>query len=100
MKHPFSRLFGFGEKDVTDFEEEKDVKEEILHIPVDEIVPNPFQPRTVFSEDKIDELAQTSELMALYSRLLSEKRMNGMKLLPGKEDGELSKNLDGWKFRL
>ncbi|MCG8396037.1 nucleoid occlusion protein [Bacillus atrophaeus] len=60
MKHSFSRLFGLGEK-----EEEPEIadhdtnKEEILEIPVDAIVPNRFQPRTIFSDEKIQELAMT-----------------------------------------
>lgn len=83
MKHPFSRLFGFGEKDVTDFEEEKDVKEEILHIPVDEIVPNPFQPRTVFSEDKIDELAQTIRTHGIIQPIVVRKTDERYEIIAG-----------------
>lgn len=66
MRHPFSRLFGVTEKAVVeddgrlDQEELVDeTKEEITSIPVDQIVPNRFQPRTIFDEEKIDELAKT-----------------------------------------
>jgi ParB family chromosome partitioning protein len=68
MKHPFSRFFGSGEKVVTDqvdveeLEEEtieKDHREEVKKILIKDIVPNRFQPRTVFSDDKIEELALT-----------------------------------------
>src|SRR5690606_24011984 len=33
--------------------------EEIRNIPVTDIIPNRFQPRTIFDEDKIEELSRT-----------------------------------------
>lgn len=60
MKHSFSRFFGFGEKEEEPEIAEHDTnKEEILEIPVHAIVPNRFQPRTIFSDEKIKELAMT-----------------------------------------
>ena len=73
MKHPFSRLFNLGEKEENSIEQENptneptvelDVndgvkKEEVKHLPIKSIVPNRYQPRTVFAEDKIHELALT-----------------------------------------
>ncbi|HZG59130.1 MAG TPA: nucleoid occlusion protein [Anoxybacillus sp.] len=58
MKHPFSRFFNFGEKE-TEQVVEKTEGEEIRKIPVSLIVPNRYQPRTIFAEDKIEELALT-----------------------------------------
>ncbi|WP_050613519.1 nucleoid occlusion protein [Bacillus testis] len=63
MKHPFSRFFNIGEKAEIVEEHTEDVKpnnnEEIKKIPLSDIVPNRFQPRTVFNDEKIAELAQT-----------------------------------------
>lgn len=63
MKHTFSRFFGLGEKEVVAevaIEEiERDNFEEVKKIPITHIVPNRFQPRTVFSEEKIEELSLT-----------------------------------------
>ncbi len=56
MKQPFSRLFGFNDKQA---EIEASENEEVRQISIVDIVPNRFQPRTVFDEEKIDELAQT-----------------------------------------
>lgn len=60
MKHPFSRFFGIGEKDN---QVEKDIVEEqaeaVKKIQISRIVPNRFQPRTIFNQEKIDELART-----------------------------------------
>jgi ParB family chromosome partitioning protein len=67
MKHPFSRFFGLGEKEdtaektaVIEAEEIDDsVFDEVKKISVQEIVPNRFQPRTVFADEKIEELSLT-----------------------------------------
>lgn len=60
MKHPFSRFFGIGEKEN---QVEKDIVEEqeeaVKNIQISRIVPNRFQPRTIFNQEKIDELART-----------------------------------------
>ncbi|MDN4071431.1 MULTISPECIES: nucleoid occlusion protein [Fictibacillus] len=61
MKHPFSRLFGIGEKNQTAEAEEKNENEEILQLQVKDIHPNQFQPRTVFIDERIEELSQTIE---------------------------------------
>ncbi|TXK92126.1 nucleoid occlusion protein, partial [Parageobacillus sp. SY1] len=58
MKHPFSRFFSFGEKEQEETMEKQE-KEEVRKIPVSKIVPNRFQPRTIFDEEKIEELALT-----------------------------------------
>ena len=70
MKSPFSRFFGGGEKLVSEVKseveaevvvqvEEKKTAEEVMKIPIDQIIPNRFQPRTIFDENKIEELART-----------------------------------------
>ncbi|MDR7669322.1 nucleoid occlusion protein [Bacillus altitudinis] len=67
MKHSLSRFFGLGDKEQperdTEIEaeiaEHDTLKEEIQELPVDTIMPNRFQPRTIFSEEKIQELATT-----------------------------------------
>ena len=66
MKNTFSRLFGFGDKesefelqDESHEEIDKKVYEEIQEIPIVNITPNRYQPRTVFDDARIDELALT-----------------------------------------
>ena len=68
MKHPFSRFFGLGEKEAEqvvvdeikeEIIEEEQHREEVKKILIQDIVPNRFQPRTVFSNEKIEELALT-----------------------------------------
>lgn len=55
---PFSRLFGKKEKNQMDDIVEEGVQR-VQELPMDKIFPNQFQPRTVFDQDKIDELART-----------------------------------------
>ncbi|MFD2616574.1 nucleoid occlusion protein [Terrilactibacillus laevilacticus] len=60
MKHPFSKIFGQSDKDIeTDGSEIE--YEHVQEVPIKAIIPNQFQPRSVFNEDKIKELAQTIE---------------------------------------
>lgn len=54
----FSRLFGKKEKNQMDDIVEEGVQR-VQELPMDKIFPNQFQPRTVFDQDKIDELART-----------------------------------------
>lgn len=63
MKSPFSRFFGGGEKTTKPVieNEEESVKttEQVIKIPINQVTPNRFQPRTVFDDDKIEELSRT-----------------------------------------
>lgn len=63
MKDRLSRLFGIGDQPNKDTTEEaateEIILEEVKHIPVHLIVPNRYQPRTVFDDEKITELSQT-----------------------------------------
>lgn len=62
MKSPFARLFGGGDKAndaTTTAEAPSNASEEVVKIPLAKIHANQFQPRTVFDEEKIEELART-----------------------------------------
>ncbi|BDH63808.1 nucleoid occlusion protein [Lysinibacillus sp. PLM2] len=64
MKSPFSRFFGGGDKLESEVKSDVGVAEsrateEVVKIPIEKIVPNRYQPRTVFDEEKIEELART-----------------------------------------
>ncbi|WP_082231995.1 nucleoid occlusion protein [Halobacillus massiliensis] len=66
MLHPFSRLFGLGDKSEAEHDEREEQIEqeeynpdEVIQVPVDRVQPNRYQPRAIFNEEKINELAQT-----------------------------------------
>lgn len=61
MKHPFSKIFGQSEKDdieIETFDNDQEY-EQVQDIPVSAVIPNQFQPRSVFNKEKLEELAQT-----------------------------------------
>ncbi|MGD8190559.1 nucleoid occlusion protein [Brevibacillus ginsengisoli] len=84
VKDQFSRLFGFSDKTEN---------EEIRQIPVDEIVPNPYQPRTVFDDEKIDELCQTIRTHGLIQPIVVRIRDDRYELIAGERRLRASKKL-------
>lgn len=107
MKPSFTRLFGMGDKE-PQLELEKAVEnEEIKRIPIDLIVANRYQPRTVFDEEKIEELARTIHTHGIiqpivvreyeqgkYEIIAGERRWRAMKKLEWTEVPAIVKNLN------
>jgi ParB family chromosome partitioning protein len=112
MKSSFTRFFGLGEKGDQEVELEQDVEieiernEEIRKIPINQIIPNRFQPRTVFDEDKIEELSRTIHIHGIiqpivvrefaidkYEIIAGERRWRAMKKLGWAEAPAIVKNL-------
>lgn len=82
MKQSLQKWFGFGEQD-----DNKDTKEdeivEIVQLPVDKIVANPFQPRTIFNDEKIAELAQSIRTHGLLQPITVRKKDDKYELIAG-----------------
>ncbi|MBT2756476.1 nucleoid occlusion protein [Mesobacillus foraminis] len=109
MKPSFSRFFGLGEKEeqVEQLETTKPGNnDEIKKIPIDKIVPNRFQPRTVFDDEKIEELARTIHTHGViqpivirefedgkYEIIAGERRWRAMKKLGWEEAPAIINNL-------
>ncbi|PLR80661.1 nucleoid occlusion protein [Bacillus canaveralius] len=112
MKPNFSRLFGLGEKgehidiEQADEQVERNQVEEIKKVPIDRIVPNRFQPRTVFVDEKIEELARTIHTHGViqpivireyeqgqFEIIAGERRWRAMKKLGWEEVPAIIKNL-------
>lgn len=87
MKEPFARLFGLIEK------EQEAEYDQVREIPVEEIKPSPYQPRTIFNDERIDELCQTIRvhgviqpvvvrpLGRVYELIAGERRLRAVKKL-------------------
>jgi ParB family chromosome partitioning protein len=75
MKEQISKLFGFADRNVTN--------EEIKNIPISEIVPSPYQPRTVFDEERIDELCQTIKTHGVIQPIVVRMRNNKFEIIAG-----------------
>jgi len=110
MKSSFTRFFGLGDKSEQEVELEKDLdierNEEIKKIPIKQIIPNRFQPRTVFDEEKIEELSRTIHIHGIiqpivvrefavdkYEIIAGERRWRAMKKLGWSEAPAIVKNL-------
>lgn len=113
MKQTFTRFFGLGEKEgQAETEEQVDLitevdHEEIKRIPIDSIVPNRFQPRTVFDEEKIEELSRTIHIHGIiqpivvrefeegtFEIIAGERRWRAMKRLGWDEAPAIVKNMN------
>lgn len=97
MKHPFSRFFGFGEKEEQLEIETPSSQEGIREISISEIVPNRYQPRTVFNEEKIAELAQTIHTHGIIQPIVVREYEQGkFEIIAGERRYRAMKKL-GWE---
>lgn len=70
---PFNRLFGKSDKNPIDTEEVAYSSDEVIQIDVDKIQANRYQPRTIFQEEKIKELAQTIHTHGMIQPIVVRK---------------------------
>jgi len=70
---PFNRLFGLGEKSNTEPEDGGYHPDEVIQLSVKQIEPNRFQPRTIFDDEKIQELAQTIHTHGMIQPIVVRK---------------------------
>jgi ParB family transcriptional regulator, chromosome partitioning protein len=109
MKQSFSKLFGLNDKNEETEEKLISEREEVHKLPVSEIVPNRYQPRTVFHDEKIDELAQTINTHGIiqpivvresdgkYEIIAGERRWRAVTKLGWEKIPAVIKNLDDTK---
>jgi ParB family chromosome partitioning protein len=84
MREQISRLFGFAEKTSN---------EEVKQIPVADIVPSPYQPRTVFDDEKIDELSQTIRTHGVIQPIVVRVRNGKFEIIAGERRWRAVKKL-------
>lgn len=115
MRSPFSRFFGGGAKQEPEVKNEVEVEEvsmaseEVVKIPIVNITPNRYQPRTVFDDDKIEELSRTIHTHGViqpivvrpiegepgsYEIIAGERRYRAMKKLEWTEVPAIVRNLN------
>ncbi|WP_199617211.1 nucleoid occlusion protein [Paenibacillus alkalitolerans] len=87
MKDQFNRFFGIAEKQSN---------EEVKHVPVNEIVPSPYQPRSVFDDDRIEELCQTIKTHGVIQPIVCRLRDGKFELIAGERRWRAVKKL-GWE---
>ncbi|WP_059105088.1 nucleoid occlusion protein [Shouchella shacheensis] len=93
MKQSFSRLFGFSEKNN---DSELSENEEVKQLAIKDIVPNRFQPRTLFDEERIAELAQTIRTHGVIQPIVVRIRDDKYELIAGERRWRAVTSL-GWE---
>jgi len=97
MKPSFSRFFGMGEKEEQLATEKPGERDEIKKVPIDDIVPNRFQPRTVFDDEKIEELARTIHTHGVIQPIVIREFGDGkFEIIAGERRWRAMKKL-GWE---
>ncbi len=66
-------------------------RQEQMKIAVDEIRPNPYQPRTVFDDDALQELSQSIQQHGVFTPILVKKSVQGYDLIAGERRLRASK---------
>lgn len=59
MRETLSKLLRITGKDEKGAEEIEELRDEVHQLPMEKIIPNRYQPRTIFNNDRIEELAET-----------------------------------------
>lgn len=97
MKPSFSRFFGMGEKEEQIDLDKTGDNEEIKKIAIDDIIPNRFQPRTIFDDEKIEELARTIHTHGIIQPIVvREFDKNTFEIIAGERRWRAMKKL-GWQ---
>ncbi|HEY0827494.1 MAG TPA: nucleoid occlusion protein [Bacilli bacterium] len=82
MKEQISKIFGFSEK-----------VDEVKNIPVQQIVSSPYQPRSIFDDEKIDELCQTIKTHGIIQPIVLRARNEGYEIIAGERRWRAVKKL-------
>ena len=64
---------------------------DIIEIPIDEIRSNPFQPRKVFDQDKLQELSDSIKEHGLFQPIIVKKSIKGYELVAGERRTKAAK---------
>ncbi len=79
---------------VSDFEKNiyEDTKhEEIVELNIDHLRPNPYQPRTIFDEDALNELAESIKENGVFQPIIVKKSIKGYDVIAGERRLRASK---------
>ncbi|WP_339060756.1 nucleoid occlusion protein [Tepidibacillus marianensis] len=87
MKDHLSRIFGLAERNP------EGQTEEVRYIPVEQIVPSPYQPRTLFDDEKLDELCQTIKTHGIIQPIIVRIRDQQYEIIAGERRWRAVKKL-------
>lgn len=86
----------FNSENINFEEVEKEIvanaaESDIIEIPIDEIRSNPFQPRKVFDQDKLQELSDSIKEHGLFQPIIVKKSIKGYELVAGERRTKAAK---------
>ena len=88
------QLFNTENLDLESFEKsvyESTPKDEILEIPIDELRPNPYQPRKTFDEEALRELADSIMEHGVFQPIIVKRSIKGYEIIAGERRFRASK---------
>ena len=88
------QLFNSENLDFENFEKqiyETTPKDEIIELNLDEIRPNPHQPRKIFKEEALNELAESIKKNGVFQPIIVKKSIKGYDLVAGERRFRASK---------
>ena len=88
------QLFNSENLDYNSFEKqiyETVNNDEIIELNLDEIRPNPYQPRKIFKEDSLKELAESIKINGVFQPIIVKKSIKGYDLVAGERRWRASK---------
>lgn len=87
VKEQLSRIFGLGDREeamtAVAGQDAAQAQEEVQQIPIDQIVSSPYQPRTIFDDERIEELAQTIRTHGMIQPIVVRKVGDRYELIAG-----------------
>ena len=88
------QLFNTENLDIENYEQkiyENINKEEIVELNVEELRPNPYQPRRVFDEQALEELASSIKEHGVFQPIIVKKSIKGYEIIAGERRFRASK---------
>ena len=90
-KEPKKRGLGRGLEALFDESPQVQETEEITEIPLDEIRPNPYQPRKTFDNKSLKELSESIKENGVFQPIIIRKSVNGYEIIAGERRFRASK---------
>lgn len=87
-------LFNSDNLDINSIEKniyETASNEEIIDIPLDQLRPNPYQPRTVFTDEALKELASSIKEHGVFQPIIVKRSIKGYEIIAGERRFRASK---------
>lgn len=88
------QLFNSENLDLESFEKavyETATNEEIIELDLDELRPNPYQPRKVFNDEALEELASSIKEHGVFQPIIVKKSIKGYEIIAGERRVRASK---------